>query len=274
MRTVTLILSLMLCSFYHSYAQGLIVTYEETVVSSVSSPDLSQITNPQIRAAIENNVRERNMNRERSRSSQLLVNNGISIYKAGEFAQQESEKMTGSEGNTNMNGTITRQFSSLTPHTVYKNHSDKQILSQANFEEKEYLIEAPLTEYNWKIGKRKKEISGFQCIEATAKMSNGSPITAWYTPDIPASDGPSSYWGLPGLILYLDINDGARVFSCTSIEQVNSMAAIDAPSSGEKISKAQFDKMVADFMQRLQDNNRVERGENSTRINSSRVIIK
>jgi GLPGLI family protein len=31
-------------------------------------------------------------------------------------------------------------------------------------------------------------------------------ITAWYTPEIPVSQGPEGYWGLPGLIL--EVNDG------------------------------------------------------------------
>lgn len=272
MKNIVLLINFTLCSFYYIYAQGLIVNYEETITLKPSLRNLSQIDNPQIRAAMEDRISERTV--EMLSTSQLMVNNGISVYKAKKSEQQNRETVGGENGNIQMNGTINSQFINSSPHTYYKNHLDKTMLSQVNFDGKEYLIDGTLSEFTWDIKGTKQTISGYECVEASTKMTGGAPITAWYTPDIPISDGPSSYWGLPGLILYLDINNGMSVFSCTSIEQVNDLLEIETPDTGEKVSKEQFDNVIAAFMQRMQENNRTERGDNFTRINSSNIVIK
>ena len=40
-------------------------------------------------------------------------------------------------------------------------------------------------------------------------------ITAWYSPEIPVSQGPENYWGLPGLIL--EVNDGKTTILCSKV---------------------------------------------------------
>ena len=40
-------------------------------------------------------------------------------------------------------------------------------------------------------------------------------IIAWYTPDIPVSNGPSTYQGLPGLIL--EVTEDKTIILCTSV---------------------------------------------------------
>jgi len=271
MKNHLLLLIFVFCSLNYTHAQGLIVAYEEITTSSRAQLNLSQINNPQIRASIESNMRE-NMNTERSKTAQLFVNNGISLYKTGEFEQPESAKVVGREGSTNVSGAIIHLGSSSL--IVYKNYLDKLMLFQSKLEGKEYLIEEPLSEIKWKIGRKKREISGFHCIEAKTRTAKGTPIVAWYTPDIPVSDGPSSYWGLPGLILHLDINSGMRVISCTSVEMVDDLPAIETPNEGEKVSRKEYDKMAADMVQRTQNKIRTERGATPTRIITGGTVVR
>ncbi len=40
-------------------------------------------------------------------------------------------------------------------------------------------------------------------------------VTAWYTLDIPISQGPGEYWGLPGLIL--EVSEGRTAILCSKI---------------------------------------------------------
>ena len=250
MKNTVLLLSLMLCSFCNAYAQGLIVSYEETISIRLPS-NFSNIDNPQVRAAIESSMRERSM--EQTKSATLLVNNGTSVYKTGTAEQAKREENMEIEGDMGGNLSMQTNMSMVTSHLIYKNHLDGVMLSQASIDGKEYLIEEPLTEMKWKIGRKKRNISGYECIEATAKTANGTPITAWYTPDIPISDGPASYSGLPGLILYVDQNNGMRVFSCMSIEQDNNSLSIEAPDTGEKVSREQYRKVVTELSQRITD---------------------
>ncbi|WP_332911473.1 GLPGLI family protein [Algoriphagus boritolerans] len=41
-------------------------------------------------------------------------------------------------------------------------------------------------------------------------------VTAWFTPEIPVSHGPESYFGLPGLIL--EVQNQGRTLICEKIE--------------------------------------------------------
>jgi GLPGLI family protein len=202
----------------------------------------------------------------------LSVREGKSIYKSVDDA---AKSLLSSEGvvEGNIRGVSYSQIVNYGPHTYYKNQEEKLLLGQAKIDGKDYLTEGPLTEFDWKIGTEKKEISGYQCIRATTKSPKGSEIVAWYAPEIAVNDGPLHYWGLPGLILYLELNKGARVYSCTSVEQLNDMPEIAALEGGEKISHIDYDKMTEEKIQELK-NIPVEnsRGENSRRWSKVTVI--
>jgi len=274
MKTTLLLIGLTFCTLCVAHSQGLIVSYEET--TKVVLPDVSQVENPRARAALESRLKD--MNRDVTKAAHLQLNNGVSIYKTEAYKVEDLGRTSGTktivEGN--VTGTFSSQFINMSPHTIYKNHHDKLRLSQVTVDEKEYIIEEPLAEYQWKIGKKQKMLSGYQCIEATTKTSGGTKITAWYTPDIPVSDGPSHYCGLPGLILYVEIGEGSRILSCTSIEQIDNFAEIEAPSQGEKISRMQYDTMVADWraqMDQQQRNRNVdERGDNFVRQGRTTIV--
>ncbi len=66
--------------------------------------------------------------------------------------------------------------------------------------------------------------------------------TAWYTPEIPLSNGPDSYQGLPGLIL--EINDGKNTIVCTEIIiNPSEKVAIKEPKKGKVVSQKKFNKI-------------------------------
>lgn len=52
----------------------------------------------------------------------------------------------------------------------------------------------------WVLLQTTKTIGGYKCQEAKTKLG-GRSFTVWYTMDIPISDGPYKFQGLPGLIL-------------------------------------------------------------------------
>ena len=93
-----------------------------------------------------------------------------------------------------------------------------------------YLIKDTLPDFHWKITGETKKIGRYTAIKAVGtekiwkkKVSmpdlsgkkNIKPaveskivtreVTAWFTPEIPVSNGPEKYGGLPGLILELHI---------------------------------------------------------------------
>lgn len=70
-------------------------------------------------------------------------------------------------------------------------------------------------------------------------------ITVWYTLEIPISQGPSNYWGLPGLIL--EVNDGTTALLCTKVVMNSEeKVIIEAPTKGKEITQAEYDKLQAE----------------------------
>ena len=68
-------------------------------------------------------------------------------------------------------------------------------------------------------------------------------ITAWYTPQIPVSHGPSEYGGLPGLILELTTDN--TVMLCTKVVMnPEKRIQISEPTKGEFVSRSEFENIV------------------------------
>ncbi|AIY13173.1 GLPGLI family protein [Cellulophaga baltica] len=68
-------------------------------------------------------------------------------------------------------------------------------------------------------------------------------ITAWFTPEIPVSQGPGEYWGLPGLIL--EVNAGNTVLLCTKIIlNADEKVEIKAPTKGKVISQQEYNETL------------------------------
>ncbi len=88
-------------------------------------------------------------------------------------------------------------------------------------------------------------------------------ITAWFTPEIPVSQGPSDYWGLPGLIL--EINDGRSSLLCSEI-RLNQEAEekIKRPSKGKKVTQSEYNTIMADKMEEMSERFRAGDGRRSS----------
>ena len=79
-------------------------------------------------------------------------------------------------------------------------------------------------------------------------------ITAWYTPEIPVSQGPEGYWGLPGLIL--EVNDGKTTILCSKVVlNPKEKAEIKAPTNGKEVSQKEYDEIVMKKMEEMSEMN-------------------
>jgi GLPGLI family protein len=143
----------------------------------------------------------------------------------------------------------------------YKNIQEKRFVNQTEIMGKRFLVKDKLPEHPWKLSSETKHIGNYTCYKATYSkevenknitFKDGDSVesikketivtTAWYTPQIPVSNGPGTYQGLPGLIL--EINDGKKVFVCTEIilnssEKTN----ILEPTKGKIVSQNKFIKI-------------------------------
>lgn len=108
---------------------------------------------------------------------------------------------------------------------------------------KKYIIEDTLRPQDWKIHNDLKEVAGHICMKAfwedTVKQQK---VVAWFAQDIPHSGGPERFCGLPGMILEVDINNGAMVITADKIEMKKLSNELDLPKKvkGKKIAEAEY----------------------------------
>lgn len=70
----------------------------------------------------------------------------------------------------------------------------------------------------WELTNETRRINGLTCFKAISKNRH-LMLTAWYTKDIPVSNGPSTYQGLPGLVVWVE--DFFRTTEIQKIEYTN-----------------------------------------------------
>lgn len=72
-------------------------------------------------------------------------------------------------------------------------------------------------------------------------------IVAWFAPEIPVSQGPGPYWGLPGLIL--EVNDGTTVVLCSKIVlNPEEKVRLDPPDKGKEVSQQEYEDIMEEKM--------------------------
>lgn len=111
-----------------------------------------------------------------------------------------------------------------------------------------------------------KEEDGMEADEAKAedKKEDDDPmadievpkeveVTAWFTPQIPVSNGPGEYAGLPGLIL--EMNMYRTTILCSKIVlSTKAGDKIEVPEKGDEVTRAEYNKIVKEKMDEMREN--------------------
>lgn len=112
-----------------------------------------------------------------------------------------------------------------------------------------------------KLEEGEKKSSILDMIEVPKEQT----ITAWYTPEIPVSQGPEGYWGLPGLIL--EVNDGKTVILCSKVVlNPKEKVVIKPASKGKVISQKLYDETMIQKMEEMREMYRGRGGSGGTQI--------
>lgn len=135
---------------------------------------------------------------------------------------------------------------------VYKNLALDTMIDSRDFMQKQFLITGPPTVRKWKIGKKQKEILGYPCLEATFQEDSTTSMVVWFAPSLPVYNGPADYQGLPGMILQININEGLRTVTATTIvlDSVDT-AEIIAPSKGKEVTAEEFEIIRTEKMKEM-----------------------
>ncbi|GGD15010.1 GLPGLI family protein [Hyunsoonleella pacifica] len=207
----------------------------------------------------------------------LTFNKEASIY-------DEYEKLDAMSGATDSWG------KNFTPGEQYKNVKTKAFIQEQEFYGKTFLVNDTLLEIDWKMETETKQIGNYKCFKATAMIPSSkmafwefswsklrqeqgetdeensgkdkeepmTEVTAWYTPQIPVSQGPSEFWGLPGLIL--EVSSGSTTMLCSKIViNPKEKAELKVSKRGTEVTKQEYKDIIFKKMKEFRDN-RVGRG--------------
>lgn len=112
---------------------------------------------------------------------------------------------------------------------------------------KPYLIEDTLVTPKWRILNDLKEVAGHVCMKAMVMDTvRKQKIVAWFAQDMLHSGGPEAFFGLPGMILEIDVNDGAMTLTADLIEMKKLTNELDPPAKlkGKKIKQVDYNKLI------------------------------
>lgn len=83
---------------------------------------------------------------------------------------------------------------------VVKNYKNSTLRFGAHYFLNTYRYDEPIPEIEWKLERGSEDVLGYKCKKATCRF-RGRDWTAWYSTEIPISEGPWKFGGLPGIIL-------------------------------------------------------------------------
>ncbi|MEO8146853.1 MAG: GLPGLI family protein [Bacteroidia bacterium] len=184
--------------------------------------------------------------KEKTISTELLFTADASLYQLNK-AKQKDESIDHEEDG---NRVVIKM--DIPDNKVYYDIKNKKRIEQKDFMSRKFLIETTMDKSQWKLTGNQKTILNYPCQEATM-TDNGKKIIAWFTSAIEAFSGPSVYIGLPGFVMAVDVNDGERTITATSVElQPIDQKLLVQPKEGKKVTQTEYDKIVEEKRKEMQ----------------------
>ena len=137
-------------------------------------------------------------------------------------------------------------------YIIENNLEDQTYLKYMDQMGKTYIVRDSLKTPKWRVMNEIRDVLGHMCMKAVAEDSlKGQKITAWFASDIPVPTGPEEQFGLPGLILAYDINDGMLIVEAEKITfgEPEEIIALPKRMRGREVSGAEYQEVVKDFIQ-------------------------
>ncbi|WP_343665279.1 GLPGLI family protein [Chryseobacterium mucoviscidosis] len=168
-----------------------------------------------------------NINTKKEEIAGLWIGTKTSIFKSEQKAIYDSltkESARKSFANP-VNGRVILDFSKFRRAyfipEVFKNGNKLEIFDKVlNIT---YAYESD-QKIEWKLIDETKTISTYKCRKATGRYRNKN-ITVWYTEEIPISEGPYTFKGLPGLVIEAYDEKDFFHFTLIGLKKVNELIA-------------------------------------------------
>jgi GLPGLI family protein len=177
----------------------------------------------------------------------LAINKNSSIYYSDKYLQaldlmkKKMDMALHSNTIVEING---KDFSMpKVRHSVF--HKDNDILVSSQLGRDLFTFKTNILKWNTNFTDI-KDILGYKCNKATVLFS-GRLYTAWYAKEIPISEGPYRFKGLPGLILFIEDEKGFDKFEAVAIEK--KQIEITQLQKGISITREEYIKKREEYKQ-------------------------
>lgn len=101
--------------------------------------------------------------------------------------------------------------------TIYKNHPSGRLTHTEKICQDWFSYEEEMPQLGWELTDSVATVLGYECRGARCRF-RGREWTAFYSEDIPLTDGPWKLGGLPGLIMKASDQQGHYTFECIGIK--------------------------------------------------------
>jgi GLPGLI family protein len=145
-----------------------------------------------------------------------------------------------------------KSYQSRVNYKIYKNHPAGKVTTLEQLAMSRFRCEEANERPDWEVLPDTMSLVGYLCQKAVCRFK-GRSYEAWFTAEIPRSEGPWKLHGLPGLILRAEDSRSEYVFECTGLVQSRGGETIAYGDTGyEPISRRDlnrvFERYAADPM--------------------------
>jgi GLPGLI family protein len=125
---------------------------------------------------------------------------------------------------------------------------DKKYNYYGNFNDLYFAFNEPL-KVDWNIGNKTSDFSGYKVQEAKIEL-DGRKWIALFAPEIPITNGPYKFSGLPGLILKIYSEDGDYSFEMIELTKYTSESFINSFQTNRyvRIKKKKVETFISNFL--------------------------
>lgn len=175
----------------------------------------------------------------------VILEIGKNISKCYSYYTFESDSLnTTPDGRIEWKRRLKRSFEknraelSKVPHKrmktyVYKNYPVSKMTVVDGISLQDFIYEDELNAQNWQFTDSTKTLLNYTCQKAECDF-RGRHWTAWFAPDVPISDGPWKFGGLPGLIMEVYDRGSQYHFTIVGLQKVNEPITFTQTSKKDK----------------------------------------
>ena len=123
--------------------------------------------------------------------------------------------------------------------TLYKDYKKEEMRVVDNIGMTQFVFSDELQPQDWEIQTDTMTILGYHSQKATCHY-RGRDWIAWFTSEIPISEGPWKFYGLPGLITKVADDKEHYSFTLTGFQEIEESIDVDLSSKIEKTTRKDF----------------------------------